>query len=216
MTVQSEVSSQLREWQATFKRELTAHLSTLRTDADIFGYALEVPEDLGSLHLITAIGRESKLAGEEPDSEYWISRRYSPVEWDGYVHDSTVYAESNAGLESMQSQFANAFCNDDCTYTRLGNRFQRSLHNACFDAMAQCDAEGAFGSIWFKIIVLSDGDAPVIRKSFNRLNRGRARKEAHLLYNGPGVVQNLRNFVWAVYARQVRRRRSRRKAKQSR
>ena len=47
MSLQSEVSSQLREWQATLERELTAHLSTLRTDPDIFGYALEAPEERG-------------------------------------------------------------------------------------------------------------------------------------------------------------------------
>ena len=211
MSLQSEVSSQLREWQATLERELTAHLSTLRTDPDIFGYALEAPEDLGNLHLMTAIGRESKLAGEEPDSEYWVGRRYSPVEWDGYVDDSNVFAESNAQLESMQSKFAPVFIDDECSFTRLGTRFQRSLHNACLDAMAQCDAEGAFGSIWFKVIFFSDGESPVVRKSFNRLNRGRARKEANELYNGPGLIQNIRKFVWSVYARQVRRRRSRQK-----
>ena len=62
---------------AAFRRsllrsELSSQLTELRDDPDIFGFAVEVPEDLGNLSIMTAVGRESNLVGEQPDSAVWL------------------------------------------------------------------------------------------------------------------------------------------------
>ncbi len=79
--------------------------------------------------------------------------------------------------------------------------------------MVDCDSEGAFGDIWFQVIFLSDGEHPIVRKSFNRLNTGRAKKEASLLYNGRGVFSTIGHHVWMLYVRKIRSRKYRRKTK---
>src|SRR5205814_1648483 len=105
------------------------------------------------------------------------------------------------------------FISQTSEYTAEGLEFRDALYSACLDVMADCDSVGAFGSIWFKIIFLSDGEHPIERKSFNRLNSGRARKEAHLLYNGQGFFSKMAHHVWMLYVRTVRRRKYRRTSK---
>ena len=64
----TDIATNLQSWRATFKQELSAQLETLRNDEDIYGFTVEVPEDLSNLGIISAIGRESKLSDEQAGS----------------------------------------------------------------------------------------------------------------------------------------------------
>jgi hypothetical protein len=201
------IATALRTWTATFKKELSAQLETLRTDEDIYGFAVEVPEDLANLGIISAIGRESKLSGEQAGSSYWLDRRYSPVEWD---YDGSAFGASCNQLQEIACKYRHVFISDTCEDTTEGIDFRDALYSACLDVMVDCDSEGVFGHIWFKVIFLSDGEHPIVRKSFNRLNTGRAKKEASLLYNGKGFFSRIAHHIWMLYVRKVRSRKYRR------
>lgn len=202
--MKSNIATDLATWKATFKKELSAQLETLRTDKDIYGFAIEVPEDLANPGIISAVGRESTLSGGQAGSSFWLDRRYSPVEWK-YLPNGKAFGGSCGQLEEIARNYRNIFSSDTCEYTSEGIEFRDALYSACLDVMVDCDCEGAFGHIWFKVIFLSDAEHPIVRKSFNRLNTGRARKEASLLYNGTGFSK-IAHHVWMLYVRTVRRR----------
>lgn len=174
------IAAELQEWKAIFKEELLSQLETLRADNDVYGFAVEVPDDLGNLVIITAIGRESQLIGEKPGSLVWLDRRYTPVEWRGYEPNAS--GRSCERLEEIGRRYGAVFSDDSCEDTPEGVEFRDALYSTCLDVMAECDAEGAFGHIWYKIICLSDDDHPIVRESFHRLNRGRSLEEAARLY----------------------------------
>jgi hypothetical protein len=206
--MQPNILADLATWKATFQKELSAHLEDLRTDEDIYGFALEVPQDLYEPGIISAIGRESKLSGERSGSSIWVDRRYSPVEWE-YVPNAKSFGASCDQLAEIARNYRNVFISESCEDTTEGNEFRNALYSACLDVMADCNSAGAFGPIWFKIIFLSQGEHPIVRQSFNRLNTGRAKKEAHLLYNGQGFLSKLAHQLWMLYVRTIRRRKYR-------
>lgn len=205
----TNIAAKLRTWKAIFKRELSKELETLRNDEDIFGFAVEAPEDLANLRVVSAIGRESKLAGEQTGSSFWLDHRYSPVEWD-YLPNGTAYSESCDQLEEIAGNYRGVFISETSEYTTEGIEFRDAFYAACLDVMVDCNSEGAFGHIWFKVIFLSDGEHPIVRKSFNRLNTGRAKREASLLYNGKGILRTVGHHVWMLYVRTIRSRKYRR------
>ena len=176
------IAAELQEWKAIFKEELLSQLEELRADNDIYGFAVEVPDDLANLGIITSIGRESQLIGEKPGSLQWLDRRYSPHEWQ-FLPNAKPYGRSCDRLEEMCRRYRSVFiAADSSEYTPEGLEFRDALYSTCLDVMSECDAAGAFGSIWFKIIILSDDEHPIVRESFHRLNRGRSLKEAARLY----------------------------------
>lgn len=175
------IAADLQEWKAIFREELLAQLEVLRADADIYGFAVEVPDDLGNLGIISAVGRESRLIGEKPGSRAWLDRRYSTGEWE-YVPNAIAYGRSCERLEDIGHRYRSLFISDSSAYTPEGLEFRDALYSACLDVMAECDTAGAFGPIWYKIITLSDDEHPIVRESFHRLNRGRSLEEAAQLF----------------------------------
>lgn len=175
------IGAELQKWKATFKAESLLQLESLRADEDIYGLAVEVPDDLGNLGIITAIGRESKLIGEKPGSRVWLDRRYSAGEWE-YLPNVMAYGRSCEQLEEIGRHHKSVFITDASEYTPEGVEFRDALYSACLEVMAECDAAGAFGPIWYKIITLSDDEHPIVREAFHRLNRGRALEEAARLH----------------------------------
>ena len=180
------LARELEEWKKTFQAELLAQLEQLRRDDDIYGFGVEVPEDLGNLGIATTAGRESKLGlGQKLLSLVWLDRRYSPVEWGDYLPNAQAYRRTYEQLDQISRNHRSRFISESSEYTDEGVEFRDALYAACLDAMAHCDSAGAFGHIWFKIIFLSDGEHPIVRESFYRLNRGRSLKEAARLYGNP-------------------------------
>ena len=178
----SAITSDLQAWKGVFSRELSTQLEQLREDQDIYAFALEVPEDLGNPDISTVVGRESKLIGEKRGSLTWLNRRYSPVEWGDYLPNAIAFHQTNDLLEQICNRHKSVFSDEEGDDTPEGLEFQDALYSACLEVMAQCDAEGSFGHIWFKIIFMSDGEHPIIRESFLRLNTGRGLKEAAVLF----------------------------------
>ena len=48
--------------------------------------------------------------------------------------------------------------------------------------MKDCIDDGDFGSIWFRILHISDSELPIVKTSFYKLNTGRALKEGSRVY----------------------------------
>src|SRR6186713_1967642 len=131
--MQPNIAADLETWKATFRQELTAELETLRTDNDIYGFGIVAPED----HIMSAIGRESKLSGEQTGSSFWIDRRYSPVEWDYLPH---AFGESCDQLAEISSKYQKVFISETCEHTPEGMEFREALYSACLDVMSECDS----------------------------------------------------------------------------
>ncbi len=51
------------------------------------------------------------------------------------------------------------------------------------DALLTCEREGVFGSLWYKVLVMSDDEHPVLAEAFRKLNSGRALTEAAPLFD---------------------------------
>src|SRR5262245_27197284 len=126
--MQSDIATALAAWKATFKQELSAHLETLRTDEDIYGFAIEVPQDLFEPGIISAIGRESKLSGEQAGSSVWLDRRYSPAEWE-YVPNAKALGASCDQLAEIARDYRNVFISETCEDTAAGNEFRDALYS---------------------------------------------------------------------------------------
>ncbi len=177
-----KLADELKQWKKILFEELSAHLAVLREDTDIYGFALELPEDLSNMGIISAIGRESALDGEQPNSRMWLCRRYGSGEWE-YVPNGKTFPETCNKLEAIGETYSEAFV-DDATfeYTPGGEAFVGALYTTCLETMEECDERGLFGSIWFKLLSLSDAEHPIVTESFYRLNQGRALQEAAQLY----------------------------------
>src|SRR5687767_912643 len=120
--MKANIARDLETWKATFKKELSTQLESLWTDDDIYGFAVEVPEDL-NLGIISAIGRESKLARAQAGSSFWIDRRYAPVEWD-YLPNGNTFSASCDQLEEIARNYHNVFISETCEYTTEGIEFR--------------------------------------------------------------------------------------------
>ncbi|EMI21505.1 hypothetical protein RMSM_01566 [Rhodopirellula maiorica SM1] len=160
-----ELESDFQLWKAAFRDELTAHLAALQCDNDLFGFALEPAEDLGNLHFITCVGRESAL--EDRDS---LPQRFSHVEWRGFLPPKD-FEKSLQYLEDIGKKYHDLFI--DSAYsedTKVGAAFRRRLYSEMLEAMLECDRRGDFRNIWFKIISFSDFNHSIQLRSFLRLN----------------------------------------------
>lgn len=176
------LAAELAQWKTVLMEELSAHLLTLREDSDIYGFALELPEDLSNMGVISSIGRESKLEGSKPGSRMALSLRYEPGDWESIPNGKT-FSDSCDGLYQIGEKYSDRFVNDTTwEYTPEAEEFREALYAACLDTMAECDQNGLFGSIWYKVLTLSDAEHPIVAESFYRLNRDRALEEAARLY----------------------------------
>ncbi len=49
-------------------------------------------------------------------------------------------------------------------------------------AMKRHKEEGTFGTIWYRVLAMTDSEEPILAEAFETLNDGRARKEATIYY----------------------------------
>jgi len=173
----SELSEEFRKWRSVFTRELESHLASLREDDDIYGFTLGLPAEFDELIVISGVARESTLKNETADSEYWLDRRYAP-DWE-FIPQSGIFDESCEQLERIFHSYKKRFPEHSM---RRDGRCCDDFNQTCLDAMIACNKRGLFGSIWFKMVYISDSNLPIITRSFYKLNQGRAIKEGRSLY----------------------------------
>ena len=163
-----ELEAEFQAWKAAFRDELRAHLAALPTGHDVFGFALEPAEDLGNLHFITCIGRESLLHDRNS-----LSGRFTHLEWQGFLPQRD-FAKSLDYLEAIGRKCHDLLI-DSATnqYTEAGRSFRERWYSGMLEVMVECDRRGDFGGIWFKIISFSDFHHSIQVRSFLRLNCNR-------------------------------------------
>ena len=159
----------------SLKKELTQVLATLANDQDNFGFSLSVPSDYGSAFLAYSIGKESNLTID------YLDFRYSPVEW---MDTWLPLGDANNSLNAVVQEFSIgcAMVVDYGERDRLHDQFISDCANVCLEVLHECNEQGLFGCIWYKVLHMSDEDHPVVAESFHRLNSGRALKEAGSLF----------------------------------
>lgn len=178
-----DLSEQFDEWTRLLQLELAQILEPLGRDAGNYGFALAVPEDSGSACLMYAVANESKLVGEKPGSLVWLDRRYSAVEW---VQNWSSVDRATDALQEIVAEFESrrsAASLSEFEIDESHDEFISDCATACMNAMLQCDREGLFGQIWYKVLFMSDNDHPVLTEAFRKLNSGRALKEAAPLFD---------------------------------
>jgi len=179
----TDLSGHFDEWTRLLQLELAQILEPLGRETGNYGFALAVPEDVGSACLMYAVGNESRLVGEKPKSLVWLDRRYSPIEW---VENWSDVTRSTEALEEIVAEFrlrTSAASLDESELDEAHDGFLSDCATACMNAMLHCDREGLFGPIWYKVLSMSDSEHPVLAEAFRRLNRGRALKEAAPLFD---------------------------------
>ena len=178
-----DLSSRFAELTRVLELELAQILEPLGRDEGNYGFALSVPEDVGSASLTYAVGHESRMVGEQPKSLAWLDRRYSAVEWGD---NWTDVVRSTEFLQEIVAEFEQRTSTPSLAEEDLDeaqDQFLSDCATACLNAMAHCDREGRFGSIWYKVLFMSDSEHPVLAKAFKTLNRGRALKDAAPLFD---------------------------------
>lgn len=168
-------SDYFSDFRKPLKTELTPLLAQLAGDSDNYGFALAIPSDYGSAFMVYAVGKESNLKTDSLDN------RYSPVEW---TPSWMPLADANDALQEAVARFSAAYeIVDDEEREALHDRFIADCATACLEVLQELDEEGIFGSIWYKVLDMSDEEHPVVAEAFRRLNTGRARSEAAPLFD---------------------------------
>lgn len=162
------LESDFQIWKVAFRDEFGAHLAALTSDNDLFGFALEPAEDLGNLHFITCVGRESSLRDRNS-----LSERFTHVEWRGFLPQKD-FPKSLDYLETIGRKYHDLLIDSATSaYTEAGKDFRECWYSEILNVMLECDRRGEFGSVWFKIISFSDSYHPIQLRSFFRLNCNR-------------------------------------------
>ena len=159
--------------------EIASILPTLVTDPDIFGFAVFVPEDAGAAHMVYTFGKESKITAK-PGSPYALDQRYSPIEW---IDTPPSLDASNDVLETIVEEFdklteAMSVDEGDAAHEIFIEHCARSALTAM---QRRLDAN-SFGSIWYRVLMMTDGEHPVLNQAFESLNSGRALEEAKYMF----------------------------------
>lgn len=159
--------------------ELATILPPLASDPDVFGFAIFVPEDAGAACLNYTFGNESKMTAK-PGTVDALDQRYSPIEW---IATLPAFENSNRVLKSLVSEF------DQVAQGLSGKKFYKvhgefisECARATLLAMKRHKEEGTFGTIWYRVLAMTDSEEPILAEAFKTLNEGRARKEAAILY----------------------------------
>ncbi len=174
--MKTDSTDRFEAWSRLLQTELSEIIEPLGRETDNYGFALAIPEDVGSPSVMYAVGKESKLIGEQAGSLVWLDRRYSAVEW------SENWIELPRSTETLQEIVAEHkdenSALEDSAFAEAQNRFISDCASTCMNAMLRCDTNGLFGKIWYKILFMSDTDHPVLGEAFAKLNTGRALEEA--------------------------------------
>ena len=164
----------------TLDNELASILPQLANDSDVFGLAVFVPEDAGSAMLVYAVGREARITAE-PGTITEKDQRYSPVEWsdDG----PEAFEASNDVLERITEEFE-AICEnmEDKDADEAHDAFIDCCARSAMNAMQRRMDAGAYGSIWYRVLMMTDSEHPVLKQAFESLNTGRALEEAKFMF----------------------------------
>ena len=159
--------------------ELATILPPLASDAEVFGLAIFVPEDAGAACLNYTFGNESKMTAK-PGTLDALEQRYSPIEW---IPTLPAFKNSNRVLESLVSQFEQAVQGlSGKKLHKVHGEFITRCARATLLAMKRHKQEGTFGTIWYRVLAMTDSEEPILAEAFETLNDGRARKEAAILY----------------------------------
>lgn len=160
--------------------ELAKILPPLANDLDVFGFAIFVPEDAGAACLMYTYGNESKMKAK-PGSAYAWDERYSPIEW---IPTLPSLKQSNEVLEVLVERYeeATAAMSDD-EADRAHDDFIHNCAHATLQAMRRHKDEGSYGTIWYRVLAMTDSEEPILTEAFETLNDGRARREAADYYS---------------------------------
>jgi hypothetical protein len=161
--------------------ELTSILPELAGDSDVFGFAIFVPEDAGSAFLTYSFGRESKIS-TEPGTTFEKDQRYSPIEW---MDTPPAFDTSNSILDGIAELF-------EATTEDMTDEQAESAHDefitccarSAMIAMQRKLEADAFGSIWYRTLMMTDEEHPILNQAFEKLNTGRALAEAKFMFGG--------------------------------
>ena len=159
--------------------ELATILPPLANNPDVFGFAIFVPEDAGAACFNYTYGNESKMTARAGTVEA-LDQRYSPIEW---IPTLPTFKNSNRVLESLVEQFEQI--SKDLSGKKLykvHGEFITGCARATLLAMKRHKEEGTFGTIWYRVLAMTDDDDPILVEAFKILNDGRAQKEAAVLY----------------------------------
>jgi len=160
--------------------ELASILPTLANDSDIFGFAVFVPEDVGSAMFMYAVGRESKITAK-PGTISENDQRYSPIEWsdDG----PETFEAANDLLDSIANEFETLSENmGEEEADKAHDEFIDGCARSAMTAMQRRLERDSFGKIWYRVLMMTDDEHPVLRQAFESLNTGRSLTEAKFMF----------------------------------
>ena len=161
----------LAAFREAFSAELSAVLAGLRDDPEVFGFGIDLPEDLSNLGWFGVhVGREGDTGGADPGSLTWKDRRYSPLEWGGEMR-ADEWINSGDRLEAIGTRWADDFIDDESAEdTPVGAAFLEALYDLFLDVTAEKADAGEFGGISYRVLFFNDEEGPITRRSLDRLN----------------------------------------------
>jgi hypothetical protein len=159
--------------------ELATILPPLAADPDVFGFAIFVPEDAGAACLVYTYGNESKMTAR-PGSLRALDQRYSPIEW---ISTLPPLRASNDVLETLVAAYEESTREmTDEESARAHDDFINNCARAALTAMTRHRDRGGFGTIWYRVLAMTDSEEAILTEAFETLNDGRARLEADRYY----------------------------------
>lgn len=185
----SDFATALLNFGDVFLQELRADLHSKRSNTDTYAYAIDAPSDPSNLCIASAVATKNSYAETRKDISSHadlmerlllaVTDRFTDPNWDYTLGKS--FAKSNALLQELQR---NHFASIE--QRELDSRMD-ALYDTLLQQMKKCKDNGELESKWLNLIIFSDHEDPITRKSFNKLNSLGLRSRLWLLYNAPTV-----------------------------
>jgi hypothetical protein len=185
----SDFATALLNFGNVFLEELRQDLQSKRSNADMYAYAIDAPSDPSNLCIASAVATKSSYAEMRKDISsdadamerllLAVTDRFTDPNWDYTL--GKRFEKSNALLQELQR---NHFASIE--QRELDSRMD-AVYDTLLRQMKKCKVNGELESKWLNLIVFSDHEDPITRKSFNRLNSFGLRSRLWLLYNAPTV-----------------------------
>ena len=159
--------------QMALMEEITELLQKISVDPDNFGFALAVPTDYGAACIVYAVGKNSASGPYGNLSRSFI---YTPVGW---VQNWTGMPRTNEALDEIVERFRETYSamEDGKEKNQVHDEFISQCAYCCLGVLEECNRNGLFGNIWFKVLDMSDDEHPAVAESFRRLNSGKVLEE---------------------------------------
>ena len=166
-----DLAADLAAFREAFSRDLSAALDGLRDDPSVFGFGIDLPEDLSNLGWFGVhVGREGVTGTADPGSMTWKDRRYSPLEG-GEAMRPAEWTDSGDRLEKIGDQWTDQFIDDDTAEdSPTGAAFREALYDIFLTVTAEKADAGEFGGISYRVLFFNDDEHPITRRSLDRLN----------------------------------------------